>query len=113
MKRPSKDAPFIAHILAQAHVDSKAVKMAIYGFLVSAPLGHVLVGALQRAFAGRTGTRARIAQILASNLLIAPIQTSGMPHRRLSIMILSVQGLYHLLSIFGVHGCDQWCEVAG
>ena len=63
--------------LVQAHVDAKAVKMALYGFLVSAPLGHLLVGLLQRAFRGRTGLGARVGQILASNLLVAPIQTAG------------------------------------
>jgi len=57
----------------------KAVKMAIYGFLISAPLGHFLVGTLQKAFAGKKGTGAKIGQILASNLLIAPIQASGEP----------------------------------
>jgi len=77
VKRPPKDAPAIIHILARGHIDIKAAKMALYGFLISAPLGHVLVGALQKAFAGKTGTTARIAQILASNLLVAPIQTAA------------------------------------
>ncbi|KAF5375133.1 hypothetical protein D9758_000413 [Tetrapyrgos nigripes] len=74
-KRPSKDAPFFYHALAQTHIDQKAVKMGLYGFLVSAPLGHVLIGALQKLFEGRSGLGARISQILASNLFIAPIQT--------------------------------------
>jgi len=73
---PSKDAPFILHALARAKIDSKTVKMGIYGALVSAPLGHVLVGLLQKAFAGKTSTGAKIAQILCSNLLVAPIQAS-------------------------------------
>lgn len=77
VKRPSKDTPFLFHALANVHVDIKAVKMAIYGFLVSAPISHVLIGTLQKAFAGKTGAGAKIAQILASNLLISPIQTSG------------------------------------
>ncbi|KAK7468751.1 hypothetical protein VKT23_003253 [Stygiomarasmius scandens] len=77
VKRPAKNAPFFYHALAQAHIDAKAFKMALYGLLVSAPLGHVLIGALQKAFAGRTGPGARIAQILASNLFIAPIQTTA------------------------------------
>ena len=51
--------------------------MALYGFFVSAPLGHVLVGLLQKAFAGKVGLKHRLGQLLASNLLIAPIQTTG------------------------------------
>ncbi|TDL28583.1 hypothetical protein BD410DRAFT_781095 [Rickenella mellea] len=74
--RPPKDAPAVSHVLARAKVDAKALKMALYGILISAPLGHVLVGRLQKAFAGKTGTGAKVAQILASNLLIAPIQTT-------------------------------------
>jgi peroxisomal membrane protein 2 len=63
--------------LAKAHIDIKAAKMAIYGLLVSAPLSHVLVQYLQKAFAGKTSPGARIAQIVASNLLVSPIQTAG------------------------------------
>ena len=66
--------------LGSAHIGAKAVKMAIYGFLVSAPLSHILIGVLQKSFAGQTSTRAKIAQILASNLLISPIQTSCESH---------------------------------
>jgi len=51
--------------------------MALYGFLISAPLGHFLVGTLQKAFAGRTGTRAKIAQIISTNLVISPIQAAA------------------------------------
>jgi len=73
----SKDASPLVRALAWAHVDAKALKMAIYGFLVSAPLSHFLIGLLQKAFTGKTSTRAKIAQILASNLLVSPIQTSS------------------------------------
>jgi len=51
--------------------------MAVYGFLVSAPLSHFLIGLLQKAFAGKTSPQAKIGQILASNLLISPIQATG------------------------------------
>lgn len=77
VKRPAKSSPFLVKVLANAHVDVKALKMALYGFLISAPISHILVGALQKAFAGKTSAKAKIAQILANNLLIAPIQTSG------------------------------------
>jgi len=58
-------------VIAATKITPRAFKMALYGFLVSAPLGHVLVGRLQRTFAGQ-----KLAQILASNLLVAPIQTA-------------------------------------
>lgn len=100
VRNPPKDAPSYRHALAQAKVEQKAFTMALYGMfqflitakhtriftladttssggLVSAPLGHVLVGTLQKAFAGRTGKWAKFGQILASNLLVAPIQTVG------------------------------------
>jgi hypothetical protein len=77
IERPPKNAPAISHVLAKAKVTPKTLKMAAYGAFISAPLGHVLLGALQRAFAGKTGTGAKIAQILANNLLLAPIQAAS------------------------------------
>ncbi|KAH8102426.1 hypothetical protein BXZ70DRAFT_1006352 [Cristinia sonorae] len=75
-QRVAKEAPAYQHALARAKLDTKALKMAFYGFFVSAPLGHFLVGLLQKVFAGKTDVKAKIGQILASNLLIAPIQVS-------------------------------------
>ncbi|KAI0321377.1 hypothetical protein OF83DRAFT_1051412 [Amylostereum chailletii] len=75
-RKPLWVAPWYDHAPAKAKVDSKALKMALYGFLVSAPLGHVLVGLLQKVFVGRTGTAAKVGQVAASNLFIAPVQAS-------------------------------------
>ncbi|AEO69558.1 uncharacterized protein THITE_2120141 [Thermothielavioides terrestris NRRL 8126] len=55
---------------------SRVPKMAAYGALVSAPLGHFLIWVLQKIFSGRTSLRAKILQILFSNLVIAPIQNA-------------------------------------
>ncbi|KAF8213185.1 hypothetical protein K438DRAFT_1915362 [Mycena galopus ATCC 62051] len=77
VKRPAPSAPLLLQLLARSHIDMRAVKMAIYGFLVSAPISHFLVGLLQKAFAGKTGTGAKIGQIVASNLLVAPVQTTA------------------------------------
>jgi hypothetical protein len=76
---PSKDASMIAYILAAARapVDLKALKMAAYGAFIAGPMSHYLVGTLQKFFAGKTSVPARVAQILASNIFIAPIQTTG------------------------------------
>lgn len=49
---------------------SRVPKMAVYGALVSAPLGHILINILQRMFAGRTSLKAKIMQILVSNLVV-------------------------------------------
>jgi hypothetical protein len=49
---------------------SRVPKMAVYGAFISAPLGHVLIGILQRMFAGRTSLKAKILQILVSNLIV-------------------------------------------
>lgn len=55
---------------------SRVPKMAAYGALVSAPMGHFLIWVLQKAFKNRTSLRAKIMQIIVSNLIIAPIQNS-------------------------------------
>jgi len=55
---------------------SRVPKMALYGAFISAPLGHVLITILQKLFAGRTSLKAKILQILASNLVVSPIQNS-------------------------------------
>jgi len=55
---------------------SRVPKMAVYGAFISAPLGHILISILQKLFAGRTSLKAKILQILVSNLVIAPIQNT-------------------------------------
>ncbi|CAN8096842.1 unnamed protein product [Discula destructiva] len=73
---------FLASFLAKDrnedghYFTSRVPKMAAYGAFVSAPLGSLLIYLLQKVFKGRTSLRAKILQILASNLIIAPIQNS-------------------------------------
>lgn len=49
---------------------SRVPKMAAYGALVSAPLGHFLIWLLQKVFRGRTSLKAKIMQIIVSNLIV-------------------------------------------
>lgn len=49
---------------------SRVPKMAAYGALVSAPLGHFLIWLLQKLFKGRVSLRAKITQIVVSNLVV-------------------------------------------
>ncbi|EFQ95233.1 hypothetical protein PTT_06846, partial [Pyrenophora teres f. teres 0-1] len=71
-------ASWIAHDRSKSghYFTSRVPKMAIYGALISAPLGHVLISALQKLFQGRKSLKAKVLQIFASNLIIAPIQNS-------------------------------------
>lgn len=45
--------------------------MAAYGALISAPLGHMLISILQKLFANRTSLKAKVLQILLSNLIVS------------------------------------------
>ncbi|TFK30787.1 hypothetical protein FA15DRAFT_662837 [Coprinopsis marcescibilis] len=75
--KTTKGSPAVIQVLESVHINLKAVNMGIYGFLVSAPLSHVLVGQLQKAFAGKDSPAAKVGQILANNLLVAPVQTAA------------------------------------
>ena len=52
------------------YFSSRIPKMAAYGAFISAPMGHFLIGFLQWIFAGRTSLKAKVLQILASNLIV-------------------------------------------
>ncbi|KAJ4362401.1 hypothetical protein N0V83_010494 [Neocucurbitaria cava] len=71
-------ASWIAHDRSKSghYFTSRVPKMALYGALISAPLGHVLISLLQKIFQGRKSLKAKIMQILVSNLVISPIQNS-------------------------------------
>lgn len=53
------------------YFSSRVPKMAAYGALISAPLGHLLISILQKLFANRTSLKAKILQILLSNLIVS------------------------------------------
>jgi len=71
-------ASWLAHDRSKSgsYFTSRVPKMALYGAFISAPLGHVLISTLQKVFAGRTSLKAKILQILVSNLIISPIQNT-------------------------------------
>ncbi|KAI9678729.1 MAG: hypothetical protein M1817_005786 [Caeruleum heppii] len=71
-------ASWIAHDRSKhgTYLTPRVPKMALYGAFISAPLGHVLISILQKLFAGRTSLKAKILQILVSNLVVSPIQNA-------------------------------------
>lgn len=64
-KRATEQQPLqmLQALFAVTGLNKRVLQMFFYGSLISAPLGHVLTGILQRAFAGKTSTRDRIAQV--------------------------------------------------
>lgn len=73
----SKDAALSARIMAACKMDGRAVKMALYGFFISAPMNHYMNLWMQKWFAGRTSVKSKIGHLLAQMFLVAPIQTLG------------------------------------
>lgn len=53
------------------YFSTRVPKMAAYGALISAPLGHMLISILQKLFANRTSLKAKVLQILLSNLIVS------------------------------------------
>lgn len=70
-------ASWIAHDRSKSghYFTSRVPKMAVYGAFISAPLGHVLISLLQKIFQGRKSLKAKILQILVSNLIVSAIVT--------------------------------------
>lgn len=62
------------------YFSSRVPKMAVYGAFVSAPLGHILIKILQKMFSGRTSLKAKILQILVSNLIVRNSGQKGHTH---------------------------------
>lgn len=54
-----------------SYFTSRVPKMAANGAFVMAPVSHVLITLLQKVFAGRTSLKAKILQILVSNLFVS------------------------------------------
>ena len=69
-------ASWLAHDVGKHghYFSSRIPKMSLYGMFIAAPLGHVLIGILQKIFAGRTSLKAKILQILVSNLIVRTTQ---------------------------------------
>jgi peroxisomal membrane protein 2 len=68
----------IASAVTGSQADSsKALKMTLYGFFVSGPLGHYLFSAMEKVFEAQEGPKVGILKLLFSNLLITPITNAS------------------------------------
>ena len=85
--------------------------MAVYGAFISAPLGHVLISILQRMFSGRTSLRAKILQILVSNLVVSISSSQHLSLIELLLMRICAIGLTHSeYCLFDFDGCYCGCQ---
>ncbi|KAG1142858.1 hypothetical protein G6F37_001280 [Rhizopus arrhizus] len=57
-------------------LDKRVIEMACYGLFISGPLAHFLYEIMNKVFAGKSGPKVKIGQLLFSNLLISPIMNS-------------------------------------
>lgn len=101
----------IASILAKdrpkngTYFTPRVPKMAVYGSFISAPLGHVLITLLQKAFAGRTSTKAKVLQILVSNFIVCLFPSLSEP----CLLIVRIGLSYSKHSLSCLHGFHCRC----
>ena len=102
-------ASWIAHDRSKHghYVSARVPKMAVYGAFVSAPLGHLLISILQRLFAGRTSLKAKILQILVSNLIVCG-QSRHCAGRWMLIPMALTDFAYSKHGLFDMHGDHRW-----
>lgn len=88
------------------YFSSRIPKMAIYGAFISAPMGHALIGVLQWIFAGRTSLKAKVLQIITSNLVVSSIASldGDAANQRTSDRADPKLGLSD------IHGSHCWCS---
>jgi hypothetical protein len=89
-----------------SYFTSRVPKMAAYGAFISAPLGHVLIGILQRMFAGRTSLKAKILQILVSNLVVCHIAPRITAYTDSALIDFA----HHKQCLSSLHGNHCWSE---
>lgn len=61
----------------QKNIDKRIIQMLLYGLCISGPLSHCLYEIMNKVFAGKTGPKVKLGQLLFSNLIISPIMNSG------------------------------------
>ena len=93
------------------YFSSRIPKMAAYGALISAPLGHFLISMLQRVFSGRTSLRAKILQIVVSNLVVS-LATLIACHSVADLSkVAPIQNSVYLASMAVIAGARTWHQV--
>lgn len=84
--------------------------MAIYGAFISAPLGHFLISILQKIFKGRKSLKAKIMQILISNLIVSLLRHACLD-RAYTLQVSPIQNSIYLISMAVIAGARTFHQV--
>ncbi|KAG0742904.1 hypothetical protein G6F57_000864 [Rhizopus arrhizus] len=57
-------------------LDKRIIQMACYGLFISGPLNHLMYEIMNKLFAGKSGPKVKVGQLLFSNLIISPVMNS-------------------------------------
>lgn len=93
------------------YFSSRVPKMMAYGALISAPLGHALIGVLQWLFSNRSSLKAKILQILISNLVVSG---TGVMLQRISanhVQVSPIQNTVYLASMAVIAGARTFHQI--
>jgi Mpv17 / PMP22 family len=92
------------------YFSSRVPKMAAYGALISAPLGHVLISILQKVFANRTSLKAKVLQILVSNLIVSQPCCLNATFVD-TYQVAPIQNTVYLASMAIIAGARTWHQI--
>ncbi|KAI9686180.1 MAG: hypothetical protein M1822_003835 [Bathelium mastoideum] len=93
---------------------SRIPKMAIYGAFISAPLGHLLINILQKLFSGRSSVRAKILQIVVSNLIVCFLCSAPKLEIQLidnCLQVAPIQNTVYLMSMAVIAGAKTFHQI--
>ena len=96
------------------YINSRVPKMAVYGAFISAPLGHFLIHILQKMFAGRTSLKAKIMQIVVSNLVVRALPAAFHPRESrvlIHLQIAPIQNSIYLASMAVIAGARTFHQI--
>jgi hypothetical protein len=95
------------------YFSARVPKMAAYGAFISAPLGHMLVSILQWLFKGHTSVKAKVVQILISNLVVSQNLSACSPcyWEILVPQISPIQNTIYLASMAIIAGARTWHKI--
>ena len=94
-----------------SYFTARVPKMAAYGAFVSAPLGHVLIRILQKVFSGRKSLKAKVLQILFSNLIVSGGRCMSSYQANMDRQIAPIQNTVYLISMAIIAGATNIHQV--